>query len=167
MTSLVSTARARASEPGAKKLIRYTLVSVISVGLTALLQGVCFGLLKIDATKSSLIASTIAAVPSYYLNRSWVWAKNGKSHMKREVVPFWIMVFVGLAASAAASRAAEAFADSVTDSHGLKTLIVIGGSFAAFAVLWVLKFILFNKVLFAHRQDELDPALDGRAGLPT
>ena len=35
------------------------------------------------------------------------------------------------------------------------------------AVLWLGKFVIFNKVLFAHHLDDLPEALDGRAGVPT
>jgi hypothetical protein len=34
-------------------------------------------------------------------------------------------------------------------------------------VLWVAKFVVLNKVLFAHKAEALPPALDGRTGLPT
>ena len=37
----------------------------------------------------------------------------------------------------------------------------------AFGVLWLGKFVIFNKVLFAHHLDDLPEALDGRAGVPT
>ena len=38
----------------------------------------------------------ISAFPAYYLSRAWVWGKSGKSHFKKEVLPFWIFVFIGL-----------------------------------------------------------------------
>lgn len=169
MSDLSLKLRAQARRPGIRKLVKYSLVSVIAMGVTILVQLICYGLFHISGGWSAIIASTVAAVPSYYLNRSWVWGKNGKSHIKREVAPFWIMVFVGLAASGAASSGADAFAQNSIDSHALRTLFVTGASVAAFAVLWVGKFILFNKILFVHHPKDLErnPALDGRAGLPT
>jgi hypothetical protein len=44
---------------------------------------------------------------------------------------------------------------------------VNASALAAFGSLWVGKFVIFNKVLFAHREAELEPALDGRTGVPT
>lgn len=167
MDSLAAEVRARVAKPGMRKLIRYSMVSVIAVAITVVLQAFCFGVLRLGPTLSPLIASTIAAVPSYILNRRWVWKKGGRSHIRKEVLPFWVMVVIGLVASTSASTAAGAFAVSATDSHAAQTVIVTGASFFAFAGLWILKFIIFNKVLFVHREDELDPAFDGRAGLPT
>ena len=38
-------------------------------------------------------------MPAYYLNRAWVWGKRGKSHLTKEVVPFWAFAFSGLVLS--------------------------------------------------------------------
>jgi hypothetical protein len=50
-------------------------------------------------------------------------------------------------------------------SHLVRTGLVGITAIAAFGVLWVVKFIIFNKVLFKHG-GEID-ALDGRTGVPT
>ncbi len=167
MSSLVATLRARIDTPGRRKFIRYSLVSVVSIVVTVTTQAISFGLLNVSAGRSAIIASTVAAVPSYYLNRSWVWKKGGRSHMRKEVLPFWIMAAIGLAVSTYASTVAGAIGERVTESHALRTFMVTSGSVLAFAVLWVVKYIIFNRILFAHQEENLDPALDGRSGLPT
>src|SRR5580765_2979114 len=155
MSSLAAFVRARFETPVVRKLIKYSMVSVIAVIITYAVQIFCFGIVKMGAGKSAVTASTIAAIPSYFLNRVWVWRKAGKSHMTREVLPFWIMFFVGLGASAGASELAQQIFDHPGRSHASLTFIVTFASFLAFAALWVLKFILFNKVLFVHRPQDL------------
>ena len=167
MFSLAAFARARIETPVVRKLIKYSAVSVIAVVITIGLQAFCYGVLKLGPFYSPLTASTVAAIPSYFLNRMWVWRKSGRSHMKREVLPFWIMFFIGLFASLGASAFAQSLVDDPDISHGTQTFVVTFASFLAFAALWVLKFILFNKVLFVHHPQDLDPALDGRTGIPT
>ena len=39
---------------------------------------------------------TISTVPTYYLSRAWVWQKRGKSSIYAEIIPFWVMTFLGL-----------------------------------------------------------------------
>ena len=56
----------------------------------------------------------ISAFPAYYLSRKWVWGKSGKSHFKKEVLPFWIFVFIGLVFS----TAMVALGAHVTDTAG-------------------------------------------------
>ena len=64
---------------------------------------------------------------------------------------------------------AESWAQDRVTSHTLQTLIVLGAALGSFGVLWLGKFVFFNKVLFAHHPETLEdnPALDGRTGLPT
>jgi hypothetical protein len=59
----------------------------------------------------------------------------------------------------------EAYAKQHHFSHILSTASVTLVYLASFGVLWVGKFIIFNKVLFAHHLDDLPPELDGRSGV--
>jgi putative flippase GtrA len=167
MSTAASQLIARLDTPERRKFIRYSLVSVVSLVVTVVMQMVCYGLLHFSGGWSAITASTIAAVPSYILNRSWVWGKSGRSHLMREVIPFWAMAFIGLAISTLSSALADHAAHDITEVHALRTIMVTGASVASFAVLWVLKYVIFNKILFVHHEQDLDPALDGRSGLPT
>src|SRR5438477_856687 len=157
----------RARSPEGKKMIRYTMVSVISVVVSQAVLLFCFGLLHWSARWSNVTACTIATVPSYELNRKWAWGKHGKSHMWKEVAPFWALAFVGLAFSTWSADYAETYVKSHHYSHSVQTVVVAAAALGAFGVLWVGKFIIFNKVLFKSHPQDLDPAWDGRSGLPT
>lgn len=167
MSDLIDRLRTRLNTPERRKFIKYSLVSVISMAVTIVLTLFFYGFVHVNGNRTGFIASTIAAIPSYYLNRNWVWGKSGKSHFKKEVLPFWIMAFIGMGFSALVTGWVDDFAKGQTGAHWLRTIIVSGGPVLAFAILWVIKYVLFNRILFVHREDELDPALDGRTGLPT
>jgi putative flippase GtrA len=167
MKNLVHVARERIESPEHRKFIKYALASIISVIVTQVLLIFFYSGMSMDGEWSAFFASSIAAVPSYFLNRNWVWRKSGKSHMTREVLPFWVMVFIGLAFSAAIGYYADDAGQKWTDSHFLRAVIITGSNIAGFALLWVLKFVIFNKILFVHHPQDLDPVLDGRTGLPT
>jgi putative flippase GtrA len=150
-----------------RKWVRYSMVSVVSVVVSQVLLLVAFGVLHMSARSANIWAVCLSAIPSYYLNRSWAWGKQGRSHLLKEVVPFWTMALIGLAFSTWAADFAESHAHSVTSSHLATTLIVMGASIGAFGVLWVAKFVILNKVMFAHHPEDLPAALDGRSGIPT
>ena len=159
MRRTLASLKARISTPTGKKAFRYTMVSVISVAVSQIAFIVMFGLVHWTAKSSAIFATSLGGFPSYYLNRNWAWGKSGKSHVWREVVPFWVIAFIGLAFSTWSSDFAETYVD---DHHivGLfKTGIVDGFYFGAFAVLWVAKFIIFNKFLFTHTDEDLHGAL--------
>ena len=157
-----------ARSPHGKKMLRYTMVSVISVIVS---QVVLLGLqlFGMGEALANIIACSVATVPSYELNRKWAWGKHGKSHLWKEVVPFWALAFIGLAFSEWAVVVAAAWARHHHLSHVGKSLLVNFCALAAFGVLWVGKFVIFNQILFKSHPETLEdePALDGRTGIPT
>jgi putative flippase GtrA len=165
LTPSAALAFARSAE--GKKMVRYTIVSVIAVIVSEAVLAFAFGVLHWTARSSNILATGIGTIPSYELNRKWAWGKRGKSHMWKEVVPFWTLSFFGLAFSTWSADYAETVVQRHHVSHGMQTLIVAAAALAAWGVLWVGKFIFFNKVLFRTHPQDLEPALDGRTGLPT
>jgi putative flippase GtrA len=164
-----SALRQHASSPTGKKLIKYTMVSIISVIISQALLALAFGVFGWTAAWSNVFAVALSSLPAYYLNRAWAWGKRGKSHWLKEVVPFWAMSFLGLALSTVFVHIAEDRAQAYSDSRAVQTLIVNLAALSAFGVLWIGKFIILNKVMFAHHEQDLEdmPALDGRTGIPT
>jgi len=146
--------------PGLRKLVKYSMVSLMSVVVSQIvLSGTFF--FTHNGVLSSVVAVAAGTVPSYELNRRWTWRKNGPSHLWREIVPFWVMSFIGLVFSTVCVYFTEAWAKgrNLSDTH--KTLLVNGAFLGAFALLWVGKFMIINRLLFHHRpldtadQDEL------------
>jgi putative flippase GtrA len=154
-TRLIALAR---SEDG-RRLFKYSLVSVISVAIGQAILAFCYVVLGWSGSASNVTAVCLSAVPSYLLNRYWAWQKRGPNHFWKEVVPYWSLALVGLLFST--------FAVHYADMWWGNALAVQGASLGAFGVLWVAKFVLFNKVLFVHDPENLPPALDGRTGIPT
>lgn len=146
----------RLRSPGGRKLLRYSATSAVSVVVSVVFLVLFNGVLRWPAVLSSTLATAIATVPSYELNRKWAWGKSGKSHLWREVVPFWVLAFAGWAISTVSVDVIESYAQTHHFGHLLKTLVVTVVYVGAFGVLWVGKFVIFNKVLFAHPAHEGD-----------
>ena len=79
-----------------EKGLRYLGVSVVNVVVGQSLLLMFHAILGWPQAAANALAVLISAVPAYYLSRAWVWGKSGKSHFKKEVLPFWIFVFIGL-----------------------------------------------------------------------
>ncbi len=92
-------------------------MSVISVVVSLVVLFVTLYFFKWSARTSNIVAVSVSAIPSYFLNRAWAWGKSGRSHLLKEVVPFWAMAFLGFVVSTWAAMFAEANAHYVTDSH--------------------------------------------------
>ena len=153
--------------PEGRKMFRYTMVSVIAVAVS---QVTLFTLqlgLHMGEAWANIVATAVGTVPSYELNRKWAWGKSGPSHLWKEVVPFWALSFLGLGFSEYAVVLAGHFSRSHHFSHLARSGTVNLAALLAFGVLWVAKFVIFNKWLFVHHPEDQTEAWDGRTGIPT
>lgn len=145
----------------ALKAFKYTVASAVSVIISQIVLFLAFGVFHLwSATTSNFVAVAVSAVPSYYMNRAWAWGKSGRSHLMKEIVPFWGLAFLGLLLSLWAVSEAERFSSSHHYAHLEVAIIVNAASIAAFGVLWIGKFVIFNKVLFVERDQDLVSTLD-------
>ena len=97
MTQALARAWRFSRTPEGLKLIRYTAVSVISALTSLVVLTIVYGVLRLwSEVFSTLFANVVAGVPSYILNRRWVWGKSGRSHWWREILPFWVMSLTGI-----------------------------------------------------------------------
>lgn len=153
MAPSLSGLRERASTSGGQKAFRYLMVSVVSVVVSQVVLFVLQLGLHWTAKSANILACVIGGVPSYYLNRTWAWGKRGRSHFLKELVPFWSLAFLGLVLSTWSADYAETHARNFTSGRVGQAMIVNATVIATFGVLWVVKFILFNKVLFVTDED--------------
>jgi putative flippase GtrA len=137
-----------------RKLIRFTSVSVISTLVSQGLILIFFGITKwMGVVEATVVSNCLATFPAYNLNRRWTWGKSGRSHLMKEVVPFWVMSGLGIAGSFFMSLLAKHVVDGhyfLRDGHHyhhlFATLIVMAANFIAFAIFWVLKLLVFNRI---------------------
>lgn len=132
---------------GGRKMFRYTMVSVISTVVTFTVLGIVFGVLRLwTEVPSAVFANVVALIPAYHLNRIWVWGKTGRSHWRREVLPFTAISVVGIFVSIASAEVARRISVENHFSHLSATALLLTVTFVAFAVLWLLKLLVFNRV---------------------
>jgi len=143
-SSLIELAKGKGRKP-----LLYSAVSVIAVLTSQIVLVLCHAVIGLSAEWSNVIAVAAGTIPSYELNRSWVWGKSSKSHLWKEVVPFWAMSFFGLLFSTAlVSVATNVWEDS--------TIVVQAANLTAFGILWVGKFLLLHYVLFKDHGDHVE-----------
>lgn len=132
------------------KLLRYSVASGVGVVVG---QGTLLALhsgLDWDVVAANVTAVAVSSVPAYLVNRYWVWQKSDRNDLRREVIPFWGMAFAGLLLSSLAVWFVERRTDWAP-AIGVANL-------AGFGVLWVAKFIVLDKVLFAEvGRDPVEP----------
>jgi putative flippase GtrA len=124
-----------------RKKLRFLLVSAVAVPFSQVVFFLCHELVELDGVVSNVIAVTAGCIPSYLLNRYWVWGKRGRNHFWREVFPFWALALLGLLLSSVMVY--------IVDQRTDVTLFLMAANLSAFGVLYVVKFIVLDRVLFA------------------
>ena len=146
--------------PEAKHLFKYSMVSVITTIISNVLLLIFFGAFKWGEVTATVAANGAATLPSYWLNRRWVWGKGGRSHLTKEIIPFWSLSAIGIAFS----MFGAAFAKHIGKVHHLphleQTVLVVVANLLSFGIFWVLKFLVFSKMFKVHTLEELDELVE-------
>ena len=129
-----------------RKIFRYTMTSVITTGVSLCVLGLVFGVFRLwSEVPSTIFANVCAAFPSYWLNRRWAWGKAGRSHMLRELLPFWVMSASSIAFSMIGAALARDVGQRLQLDHLDQTALVLFANVMSFAIFWVLKLMVFNR----------------------
>ncbi len=144
-----------------KKLIRFTLSSVITTGVSLGAILIVYGFHIITGIiAATLFGNILAMVPSYYLSRAWAWGKRGRSHFGKEVVPYLLMSFAGIAFSLLGALYVKHLVHTHHWSHFVNTLLVGGVNVLSFAIFWVLKVLLFNRIFHTDKLHAIEVHLE-------
>ncbi len=135
-----------------RKLSRYAAVSLISTSVTLSLLGVLVYTKALSPGWANVVATGVGTVPSFELNRRWVWAKKTKRSLLKEVAPFCALSFSGLGLSTLAVRLAAAWATGAGLGSGAVALASQAANLMTFGSLWVLQYFLLDRVLFGRGQ---------------
>ena len=133
-----------------RRLLRYGAVSVISTCVSLTVLGLLVATGATSAGWANVIATAIGTVPSFELNRRWVWGKQGRRSLLSEIGPFCALSFIGLGLSTVAVSLAAGWATHMDIGNTLRTVAVEAANMASFGSLWLLQFVLLDRVMFAN-----------------
>ncbi len=157
MTSYSNEFRHWLRSPVGRRAFRYTLGSGISFVISQVVFIASYGIFQIfDARGSSIFATVAGAVPSYFMNRYWAWEKHGKSHLSKEVVPYFVMALLSLVFSTWSADFASSHKGILGASHLAQVAVVDGAYISSFVILWFAKYAFMDKVLFAKRPPRVE-----------
>jgi putative flippase GtrA/glycosyltransferase involved in cell wall biosynthesis len=131
-----------------RKLIRYATVSAISSAVSLTVLGVLVATGAVSPGWANVIAIAVGTVPSFELNRRWVWGKGGRRSLWAEIGPFCALSFAGLGLSTATVSLAAAWAGRAGLGAAGRTLAAEAANVAAFGSLWIAQYMILDRVLF-------------------
>ncbi len=137
-----------------RKLARYAGVSAISTTVSLTILGALVWTRTMTPGWANVIATGIGTIPSFELNRRWVWGKTGTRSLPAEIGPFCTLAFAGLAISTWAVSQAAGWATRAGLSSEGRTLAAEAANVATFGSLWVFQYVMLDRVLFRQRASD-------------
>jgi putative flippase GtrA len=130
-----------------RKLLKFAATSAVSTVISGTLLVVIYGARLITSeVLATLVANLLAMVPAYHLVRRWAWGKRGRSHWRREVAPYVGMSLLGTSFSLIGANIAHHLVHTHHWPHLVNTALVEGTNLGSFAIFWVLKILVFNRI---------------------
>lgn len=142
------------SWPLVAKLVRYASVSAVATTVSLVTLTLLVAFTPVSPGWANVVATALGTLPSFELNRRWVWSRSDQRSLSRQVVPFVALTFLELAASTLAVHAAGRWAIDHDVSRLTRTSIVDGANVVAFGTLWVVQFVLCDRILFRSRSPQ-------------
>jgi putative flippase GtrA len=127
---------------------RYGTVSLVATATSLTVLGVLVSTTGVPAALANVIATAVGTVPSFELNRRWVWRRTGRRSVRAEVLPFWLLSLAGLALSTLAVGAVAAWAGAAGLHRAARTVAIEVANFAAWGSLWLAQFVILDRFLF-------------------
>jgi len=133
------------------QVVRYGAVSIIATLTSMTVLGALLATATLTPGWANIVATGVGTVPSFELNRRWVWGRTGRRSVAAEIGPFCVLSFAGLALSTLLVSLAGRWADAAGLDALWRASAVEVANVAAFGSLWILQFLILDRVLFARR----------------
>ncbi len=140
--------------PFVRRIMRYCSVSVVSTAIGLTVLGVLVGVFGWPAVWANVVATAISLGPSFELSRRWVWAHDGRRSILRQAAPYAAVSFAGLIVSSIAVHLASNATSSST--RLVHTAAVLAANVAAYGALWIIQFVICDRILFRTRAKSAD-----------
>lgn len=151
--------------PLAGRVTRYTLGSLIAAGVSEVVFAALFAS-GVGTTPCTISAFAAGAVPNWVLNRRWAWRRRGRPRFGREILGYLATSVVSLVASSAATAWTHDQVRDMNAPHLVRIALVTASYLATFAVLFAVKFVIYEVWIFSERRRMRD-ALRSRRQVPT
>src|SRR5579875_917375 len=133
------------------KLTKYAVGSVVAL-VTSVVVFAVMDWLGIRTGIDSAAAFVAGAMPNWILNRKWAWKMEGRVEWMREIVAYTVISVLVWAASTWATGNTQNWAhDHIAPGTGLRVIVTTAAYVLVQAVFFVIKFVIYDKWVFAGR----------------
>ena len=142
--------RALLAHPLRGRVTRFAISSGVAAGTSA----VVFPLLYVaglSTTACTIIAFFAGAIPNWTLNRRWTWKVRGRVAWGREILAYLVISGATLLLLSTATGLTDRAVRHLPAHHGIRVLLVTASYFLVLAVLYGVRFFLYEHWIFSGR----------------
>jgi putative flippase GtrA len=104
-----------------------------------------------STTVCTVLAFFAGAIPNWTLNRRWTWKVQGRVAFGREIFAYLVISGSTLVILSLATGWTDRQVQSLPAHHGIRVLLVTASYFAVLAVLYGVRFFLYEHWIFSGR----------------
>jgi putative flippase GtrA len=133
-----------------RRIARFAISSLFAATTSAVVFPILY-VLGASTTACSVTAFAAGAIPNWTMNRRWTWNVQGRVAFGREIVAYVIVSASTLLALSLATGWTHRHVQGIPEGHGIRVLLVTGSYFGVLAVLYGLRFFLYEFWIFSGR----------------
>ncbi len=139
--------------PLAVRLAKFTAGSALAALISEIAFVIMYGPVGAGPRVAGVVAFLAGAIPNWGLNRRWTWRRRGRPRLGREVLPYVAVVISTAVAATALGGLADGWVRALATPRSLQVALVATAYLLPYGAVFLLKFMLFERVIFS------DPAL--------
>jgi putative flippase GtrA len=133
-----------------RRVARFAIASMVAAGTSAIVFPVLY-VLGASTTACSIAAFAAGAIPNWTLNRRWTWKVEGRVAFGREIIAYILVSASTLVILSLVTGWTHQQVQSIPAGHGIRVLIVTASYFAVLAVLYGIRYLLYERWIFSGR----------------
>jgi putative flippase GtrA len=148
---LVDRIRALLRHPLRGKVTKFAIASALAAITSAIVFPVMY-VLGASTTACTIVAFAAGAIPNWTLNRRWTWKVEGRVSFGREIVAYLVVSATTLVILSLVTGWVDSLVQAnVKPGNGLRVLLVTGSYFLVLALLYGVRFFLYEHWIFSGR----------------
>jgi putative flippase GtrA len=147
----------------AVKFWRYSAGSIIAWLVSEAAVFACSVWLDLGAGTAAVVGFIAGAIPNWVLNRRWAWQRRDRHGITKETVLYVVVTGASFALTVGATKLAAIVMQHVHTSEVTRGAVLALSYGFATAVLWVLKYVAYDRLVFTGRRTSRSQVLSTTA----
>jgi putative flippase GtrA len=133
-----------------RRIARFAISSMVAATTSAIVFALLY-VMGASTTACSITAFVAGAIPNWTMNRRWTWQVDGRVAFGREILAYLVVSASTLVALSLATGWTHRQVQDIPAGHGIRVILVTGSYFAVLAVLYGVRFFLYERWIFSGR----------------